>query len=144
MFIVLLVEDDPDAAALVSRAFDKASLPSTLRSVRSCEEAISYLTGTGAYADRSACPFPSLILLDLKLPGRSGFEGIEWIRNHPEFKRIPVVVLTSSKQQEDIRRAYELGATSYMVKPVGFDELLDMVKAIGTYWLIFNRPPDLP
>lgn len=140
--IVLLVENDENDVGLIARAFQKASLPHTLRAVRSYEEAISYLSGEGPYADRTRHPVPSLVLLDLKLRGRSGFECLQWMRGRPEFKRVPAVVLSSSKEMDDVNRAYDLGAASYLVKPVGSDDLLAIVKSLGTYWLIFNRYPD--
>jgi len=143
-FIVLLVENDENDIVLITRAFEKASLPNTLRTVRSCEQAIGYFSGEGHFADRARHPLPVLVLLDLKLAGRSGFDVLHWMRNHPEFKRVPAVVLSSSRESGDVNRAYELGATSYMVKPVAFDELQAMVQAIGTYWLLFNRYPDAP
>src|SRR5258706_3939931 len=97
-FIILLIEDDPNDIDLVSHAFSKASLPGMLRSVSTTEEAIAYLSGDGAFADRDRHPIPSLILLDLQLPGRSGFECIEWLKRTPAFKGIPVIVLTSSPE----------------------------------------------
>ncbi len=141
-FIMLLVEDDPNDILLIQRAFAKASLVNPLKVVRDGEEALSYLAGTGEFADRTRSPLPSLILLDLKLPRKSGLEILQWLRQQPELKHIPVIVLTSSKESSDVARAYELGANSYLVKPVGFEGLLELVKSIGMYWMILNKTPE--
>ena len=104
---------------------------------------MAYLAGEGPFADRQRHPFPVLVLLDLKLPRRSGLEVLEWIRAQTGLKRLPVVVLTSSKEATDVNRAYDLGANSYLVKPVGFDSLLELVKSLEVYWLILNQKPDV-
>ena len=106
--------------------------------------AIAYLHGEGHYADRAAYPFPTLMLLDLKLPRKSGLEVLEWLRQTQGIHRLPVVVMTSSKESADVGKAYDLGANSYLVKPVAFDTLLAMVRALGMYWLILNENPELP
>jgi CheY-like chemotaxis protein len=141
-FTMLLVEDDPNDILLIQRAFAKASLVNPLKVVRDGEEALSYLAGGGEFADRGRYPVPSLVLLDLKLPRRSGLEVLQWLRDQPALKHIPVIVLTSSKESSDINRAYSLGANSYLVKPVGFEGLLEMVKTIGMYWMILNKGPE--
>ena len=141
-FTLLLVEDDPNDILLIQRAMSKGGLVNPLRVVRDGEEAVAYLAGRGLYADRGRHPMPSLILLDLKLPRKSGLEVLEWLRGREEMRRVPVVVLTSSKESADINRAYELGVNSYLVKPVGFEDLLEMVKAIGMYWMILNKGPE--
>lgn len=149
-FVVLLVEDDADHVLLIQRAFSKANLVNPLRIVRDGDDAVNYLSGTGPYADRSRHPLPSLILLDLKLPRKSGLEVLEWLRGEPHLKFTPVVILSSSAETADIQRAYVLGVNSYLVKPVNFGDLLEMVKSIGLYWMILNRnvaqppPPQLP
>jgi len=107
------------------------------------DEAVGYLSGESPYADRGRFPFPVLVLLDLKLPRRSGLEVLAWIRGQPGLKRLPAVVLTSSKESVDINRAYDLGANSYLVKPVGFDSLLDLVKSLEVYWMMLNQNPDV-
>jgi DNA-binding response OmpR family regulator len=107
------------------------------------EMAVAYLSGQGQYADRNRYPLPALMLLDLKLPRKSGLEVLTWLREQPGLKRLPVVVLTSSKESVDAGHAYDLGANSYLVKPVGFDTLLEMVKALGMYWFILNEKPDI-
>ncbi len=141
-FTILMVEDDPNDILLTQRAFMQASLVNPLRIVRDGEEAIQYLGGRGVFADRTRYPLPSLVLLDLKLPKRSGLEVLEFLREQPSLKQTPVIVLTSSQESTDVQRAYALGANSYLLKPVGFDGLLEMVKAIGMYWVILNQGPE--
>lgn len=140
---ILLVEDDANDFFLIQRAFRKANLANPLQVVGDGEEAVSYLLGEGHYADRSKYPLPVLLLLDLKLPRRSGLEVLSWLREQPVLKRLPVVVLTSSKEPADINRAYDLGANSYLVKPLGFDALLDMVESLNLYWLVLNEKADV-
>ena len=140
---LLLVEDDPNDVALIRRAFKKARILNPLNIVHDGEEAIAYLAGQGEYADRSKFPLPAVVLLDLKLPRRSGHEVLAWLRQQPGLRRLPVVVLTSSSDTPDVRQAYDLGANSYLVKPVSFDGLMEMVKTLGLYWLVFNHAPDL-
>lgn len=140
---LLLVEDDPNDVMLFRRAKDKSNLANPLQVVEDGEAAIAYLSGQGTYADRNRYPLPALVLLDLKLPRKSGLEVLAWLRQQPGLRRLPVVVLTSSRESLDVGRAYDLGANSYLVKPVAFDSLLEMVKALGLYWLIFNEKPDI-
>lgn len=139
---ILLVEDNPDDVLLIQRAFRKASLPYPLHQVSDGEEAINYLDGKGIYANRQQHPLPGLLLLDLKLPRTSGMEVLAWLKAQPGLAQLPVVVFTSSREDTDIQRAYELGANSYLVKPVSFDALLEMVQTLGLYWLQFNERPD--
>src|SRR3954469_4578730 len=113
--IILLVEGDPNDVMLIQRAFQKAGLRNCLRIARDGEEAIEYLSGSGAFADRERFPSPFLMLLDLKMPGTDGFEVLKWARGEPELKRLLIVVLTSSNLQSDVDKAYELGANSYLV-----------------------------
>ncbi|RPH48652.1 MAG: response regulator, partial [Planctomycetota bacterium] len=98
--------------------------------------------GSGDFAARGRFPLPSLILLDLKLPRKSGLAILQWLRQQTALKHIPVIVLTSSKESSDVSRAYDLGANSYLVKPVGFEGLLELVKSIGMYWMILNKTPE--
>ena len=141
--LILLVEDDMDDALLLRRAFAKAGILNTIAHIEDGDTAVAYLDGAGKYADRDRHPLPCLILLDLKLPRRAGLEVLAWMRAQPGLKRIPVVVLTSSQQSSDINRAYDLGANSYLVKPVGFDTLLEMARALSLYWLLFNKAGDI-
>jgi CheY-like chemotaxis protein len=140
---ILLVEDDPDDVALITRAFRNAKLANPVEVVTDGDEAVAYLAGDGAFGDRESHPLPVLMLLDLKLPRRSGFEVLEWLRGQPVLSRLRVVVLTSSRESSDVNRAYELGANSYLVKPVGFDSLLDMMRALNLYWLVLSEPPEI-
>ena len=138
---ILLVEDDPADVFRIQRAFHKADLNTPLQVVIDGEQAIYYLSGQESYQDRECYPLPVLVLLDLKLPRRSGLDVLQWLRQESEVKYLPVVVLTSSEQQIDIDRAYAAGANSYLAKPPSPPALLEMVRAIGLYWLLFNRPP---
>lgn len=139
---VLLVEDNPDDVLLIRRAFHKANLLNPIHVVVDGDEAVAYLSGEGEYEDRSTHPLPVLILLDLKLPKRSGHEVLEWLRAQEGLRRIPVAVLTSSKESADVNRAYDLGANAYLLKPVEFEALIELVKATNMFWLILNEPPE--
>ena len=136
---ILLVEDNPDDVALFQRALRKAALDYPLQVVSDGEAAIAYLAGEGLYADRSNHPLPRLVLLDLKLPRKSGHEVLEWLRAQPDLRRLPVVVLTTSREIGDINRAYDFCANSYLVKPFSFDGLMDMVRTLHSYWLNMNE-----
>ena len=139
--VILLVEDLEDDILLVTRAFKKVGLTNPMQVVRDGEEAIDYLRGEGKYANRDEYPLPSLILLDLKLPKIDGFEVLTWVRAHPTLKTIPVLVLTSSDHIRDVNRAYELGANSFLVKQLDFDELSDAAAVIKDYWLRLAETP---
>ena len=142
-YTILLVEDDPNDVFLIQRAFRKANLANPIQVMKDGEAAVQYLSGQEPYADRDRYPLPILMLLDLKLPRRSGLEVLEWLKQQPKLKRLPVVVLTSSREHTDLNRAYDLGANSYLVKPVAFDSLLNMVQTLNQYWLIINESPNL-
>jgi CheY-like chemotaxis protein len=141
---ILLVEDSPDDALLIQRAFRKANLANPVQLVRDGEEAVAYLSGAAPYDDRGRFPLPVFMLLDLKLPRRSGLEVLAWLRQEPAVRRLPVVVLTSSRESVDVNRAYDLGVNSYLTKPVGFEALIEMVKNVNLYWLVLNEKPELP
>jgi CheY-like chemotaxis protein len=141
--VILLAEDDPNDVLLIQRAFQRTHLANPVQVVRDGEEALAYLSGQGAFADRERHPLPVLMLMDLKMPRKTGLEVLAWLRQQPGLKRLPVIVLTSSNQSPDINRAYELGANSYLVKPAGFDSLLELVKNLDMYWLILNEKPEL-
>ncbi len=140
---ILLAEDESNDVFLMQRAFAKARIINPIDVVSDGEEAIAFLSELAA-AGRGPRSFPMLMLLDLKLPRRSGLEVLAWMRQQEAaIRRIPVVVLTSSKQSTDVNRAYELGANSYLVKPVTFEGLLDMVKALEMYWFMLNEQPEI-
>ena len=141
---ILLAEDDANDVMLIQRAFQKAGLRNVLKIVRDGDAAIKYLRGEGPYADRDQYPLPFLLLLDLKMPGTDGFEVLEWLRDEAQLKRLLVVVLTSSNLQADVDRAYELGANSYLVKPVSFDEMVHLIQRFEIYWSEINRTPSSP
>jgi CheY-like chemotaxis protein len=141
---ILVVEDSPDDVFLLRRAFRKANLMNPVHVAEDGQVAIDYLSGAPPYQDRAAFPLPALVLLDLKLPRRSGHEVLEWIRAQPGgLRRVPVAVLTTSRESPDVNRAYDLGANSYLAKPVDFDALLELVKTLQLYWMILNERPDV-
>jgi CheY-like chemotaxis protein len=140
---ILLVEDNANDLLLIQRAIRKAKLANPIQVATNGEEAIAYLAGGAPFADRELYPLPILILLDLKLPRKSGLEVLEWLRERPQLRRINVVVLTSSRESSDVNLAYDLGVNSYLVKPVSPDALLEMMKTVGMYWLIFNEKPEI-
>jgi CheY-like chemotaxis protein len=132
---VLHVDDDPNDTELLRAAARKADVRFELHNVEDADQAIAFLTGKEPYADRNVFRAPSLILLDLKMPRATGFEVLKWIREHPNFAQVPVVVLSGSELQDDIQLAYNVGANSYMVKPLGFDALVQLVKNINAAWI---------
>ena len=140
---ILLVEDNPVDVLLMQRAFRNEIFANTsLQIVRDGDAAVFYLNGDGEYSDRDRYPLPAIILLDLKLPRRSGHEVLLWLRQQPELKRLPVVMLTSSRQTLDVKRAYDLGVNSYLVKPIGFASLLEMMQSFREYWLSYTELPE--
>src|SRR5207247_5068700 len=136
---VLVAADDPGDVFLLQRAFTIAEIPTTLHFVRDGQEAIDYLDGKKRYADRQAFPLPDLMLLDLKMPKMNGFDVLNWVRQQPGLKRLLITVLTSSDQPQDINRAYDLGANSYLLKPHSSEHLCELVKQVERYWLELNR-----
>lgn len=140
---ILLVDDNRMDVELTLDAFREAALTSTIHVAHNGQEALDYLFGHGVYADRQAHPLPSLILLDLKMPGIDGFEVLRQVKVAPLLKRLPVVMLTASRDEGDRALGYDLGANSYLVKPVSFDGFLDVVRQIGAYWLTLNVEPPL-
>jgi len=138
---ILHVEDDPNDALLFQHACRKADVGFELHAVGDGDEAVAYLRGKDVYSDRGRYPLPQLILLDLKMPRLSGFDLLAWLRKEAPFKKTPVIVLTSSNHETDIKRAYDLGANSYLVKPVGFDALVEVARTIHSYWLTLNQVP---
>lgn len=142
-FTVLLVEDDLNDIFLVKRAFKRAEIPNPLQVVTDGVEAQSYLKGEGKYADRHQFPLPRLIVMDIKMPRKTGFEVLEWIKTDGALKRIPVVIVSSSDNVTDINRAYELGANAYMVKPMDFRSVENLFQSITHYWGLECAKPEL-
>lgn len=140
---ILLVEDDENDVLLIRRAFSRAGIANPLEIARDGDQALDYLAGDGPYRDRQRYPLPAVVLLDLKLPRRSGLEVLAWLRGQLGLRRLPVVVLTSSNDRGDINRAYDLGANSYLVKPVALGGLLGLVDVLNGYWLGLNEGPEL-
>ncbi len=144
MYTLLLVEDNPADILLVQRVFRSENYSHvSLQIVTDGDTAIFYLSGEGEYSDRSVYPLPTIILLDLKLPHRSGYEVLAWIKKQPQLKRLPVIVMTSSKQQADVNKVYDLGGNSYLVKPDDFATMSDLLHSIAEYWLKHNKPPEI-
>ena len=138
---ILLVEDSPQDVHLTLHALRQGNLANRAHVARDGEEALEYLFGRGAYSDRGLeCPV-KLVLLDLKLPKVDGLEVLRAIKNDPHTKVIPVVILTSSREEKDLINSYDLGANSYVQKPVDFDQLREIVKQLCLYWLVVNQPP---
>ena len=136
---ILLVEDNEDDVFLMKRALKNAGIKNPLRVAEDGQQAMDYLSGIGAYADRTQYPIPALVFLDLKLPMRKGLDVLAWIRKQPHLEGVVVVVLTSSNEPSDLKQSYRLGANSYVVKPPTASQLLDLAKAFKWYWLEFNR-----
>ena len=132
---ILMAEDDAEDRMLTKEALEEARLANDLRFVKDGEELLDYLHRRGEYADAGQAPVPGLILLDLNMPKKDGREALEEMKADPTLRRIPVVVLTSSKAEEDILQSYDLGVSSYITKPVTFDALVDVMKTLGKYWL---------
>ncbi|MER3459297.1 MAG: two-component system response regulator [Chloroflexota bacterium] len=140
---ILLVEDNPNDVELTLHALKKPNLANRIHVVRDGAEALDFIFGSGAYAGRRLEDRPKVILLDLKLPLVDGMEVLERIKSDPRTRIIPVVVLTSSREEPDIARSYELGVNSYIVKPVDFQQFAEAVRNLGLYWLLLNQPPVL-
>jgi len=136
---ILVAEDDSNAVLLLKTVCSKAHIDAPLHVVRDGQEAIEYLEGSGEFTDRVAHPLPALLLLDLNMPRLNGFEVLKWIRQHPQLKRLLVVVLSSSADPKDVERSYDLGANSYLVKPMGFDGFSEMIGTLKKYWLEMNQ-----
>src|SRR6267142_899156 len=137
--IILLAEDREDDVIIIRKAFAKSNFPCLLNVVRDGEQVIAYLKGETPFADRDQHPLPSLLLLDLKMPRKDGFEVLQWIRAQPAFFALRVVVLTSSRLTSDINLAYERGANSFLVKPADFENYVELSEFINGFWLQFNK-----
>ena len=138
---ILLVEDNPNDVELMLHAFRKHNLSNYIHVVRDGAEALEFVFGTDAAAPHSTEPSPKVILLDLKLPKVDGLEVLRRLKTDPRTRAIPVVVLTSSREERDIVESYQLGVNSYIVKPVDFGQLVESVRQLGLYWLLLNQPP---
>ena len=138
---ILLVEDNRMDVELTLDAFKEARLLNTIYVSPNGQDALDYLFGRGKYADRITYPMPNLVLLDLKLPGVDGFEVLRQVKSAPILRRLPVIILTSSKEEGDRALTYDIGANSYIVKPVSFSGFLDVIKQIEGYWISLNVAP---
>jgi two-component system response regulator len=137
----ILVEDNPTDLELALRVFKKNRIANRIEVARDGEEALDFLFGEGAHAGRGSIQIPKVILLDLKLPKIGGIEVLRRIKGDPRTRTIPIVVLTSSREEKDLLESYQLGVNSYIVKPVDFDQFSDCLRDIGMYWLLSNAPP---
>jgi len=140
---ILLVEDNPMDVELIIDAFKEARLGNIIQVARNGKEALDFIFGEGDYADRKQYPLPDIVLLDLKMPGIDGHEVLRRIKGTEKLKRLPVIILTSSRDEGDRAMSYDNGANSYLVKPVSFDDFLKVVKQVSDYWLTLNVEPPL-
>ncbi|MFZ5790003.1 MAG: response regulator [Pseudomonadota bacterium] len=138
---ILLVEDNPDDVALTLRAFRKNNIKNEVVVARDGVEALDYIFATGSHAARDAAEAPQVVLLDLKLPKLDGMEVLRRLRADARTRLLPIVILTSSREEQDLADSYRLGCNSYVRKPVNFDEFLEAVRQLGLYWLLLNEPP---
>lgn len=139
--MILLVEDNPDDEVLTIRAFRKNNIKNEIVVAHDGEEALDFLFGRGKYAERDSQVLPEVILLDLKLPKVDGLDVLRQIRTDPRTRLLPVVILTSSKEEQDLIEGYSRGANSYVRKPVDFNQFVEAVQQLGLYWLVLNEPP---
>jgi CheY-like chemotaxis protein len=137
---ILLVEDNPNDVQLTLIAFQRQNLSDKIAVVRDGEEALAFIFCTGAFSQREGAPLPRLILLDLKLPKIDGLDVLRKLKSEERTRHTPVVMLTSSRERNDVQQAYTIGANSYIVKPVEFDKFLEVARQLGVYWLVFNEP----
>jgi CheY-like chemotaxis protein len=138
---ILIADDDAQDTMLVRIAVEKAALGLRLETVGDGQEAIDYLMGRSQYSDRQAHPFPSMLLLDLKMPRLSGFDVLDFVRREPGLRQLPIIIFSSSDDPKDIRRAYDAGANSYLCKPHANDDLSALLKALEAYWCKYNHFP---
>jgi len=141
--VILLAEDCEDEVLLIRRAFAEARFLNPLHVVSDGDEVIAYLKGDRKYANREEYPLPGLLLLDLKMPRKDGFEVLRWIRQQPELRALRVVVLTASDHIQDVNRAYQMGANSFLVKPVDFPHFVEVTQALKGYWMWLSQEPQI-
>ncbi len=141
--LILLVEDNPSDIELTQRAFAKNRIANELMVAEDGQEVLDYLFATGKHTGRDKSIIPALVLLDLKLPGVDGLEVLRQIRANPHTSRLPVVILTTSKEEQDVTQSYDLGANSYIRKPVDFTQFAQSIEHLGLYWLVMNEPAPL-
>lgn len=141
--VFLLVEDNENDALLLKRAFSRGNLVNPLQVLTTGEEVMEYLQGTGRFSNRAEFPLPAVLLLDLNLPGISGFDVLRWIRGQRSLASMRVIVLTSSTSIQDVNQAYRLGANSFLVKPMDLEHLCRMTEALAGYWIWMDRAPDV-
>jgi CheY-like chemotaxis protein len=142
--VILIAEDSENDLLMLRRAFSQAGLLIPLQAVADGEEAIAYLKGDGEFANRAEYPLPDLLLLDLKMPRKNGFEVLEWLQGQPTLAQLRVVVLTGSDQIRDVNLAYKLGAASFLTKPLNFMEFKDTIQAMYNYWMsVSSRVPEI-
>jgi CheY-like chemotaxis protein len=140
--VILVADDSEDDLLLIRRAFKKANISNPLHTVQSGDDAIAYLSGERKYANRAEYPLPDLFLLDLKMPGINGFEVLRWLRQHPGLQPLRVVVLTSSDHIRDVNLAYVLGANSFMLKPMDFEDFVELSRVLHEHWLFKSKAPE--
>jgi len=139
--IILLVEDNPSDIGLTRRALNKSHIANEMIVAEDGQDALDYLFANGKYAGRDVNDIPALVLLDLKLPHMDGLDVLRQIRLDARTKRLPVVILTTSREEQDVAQSYDLGANSYIRKPVDFKQFVESVERLGLYWLVMNEPP---
>ena len=137
----LIAEDDQDTQLLIERAFKQADLSAPLHFTNDGQHTIDYLAGNGTHADRARFPMPAILLLDLKMPFRDGFEVLRWIRSEPRLRKLVVIMFSGSSLEKDVEEAFNLGVNSFVMKPVSFSELLQVIMAIHHYWFGCNHFP---
>lgn len=140
--VILMADDDADDRILTKDALEESRVVNDLRFVEDGEELMDYLNRRGEFSDPASAPRPGIILLDLNMPKKDGREALREIKADPDLRRIPVVVMTTSQAEEDIYRSYDLGASSFITKPVTFDRLVELMKTMGQYWVEFVELPD--
>src|SRR5689334_17716235 len=137
---ILVAEDDPNDVTLLKRAFLKNGINNPVHVCSDGEDAIAYLQGSGSYRDREKFPFPSILITDIKMPRRNGFEILQWLREHPECHIIPVMVLSASREERDVKKSYEMGANAYIHKPSSFAELVKLMQIASEFWSVCEKP----